>query len=75
MWYFYPAPVYPYPNPYQPPVVMVEQPPVAVVPPAPAPGAPQYWYYCPNPQGYYPYVADCSTPWQKVPATPGGAQR
>lgn len=56
-WYFYAAPVYPYPDPYVPPVV--------VAPPAtPA----QYWYYCPNPQGYYPYVPQCFAPWQPVPA-------
>ena len=30
----------------------------------------QVWYYCPNPQGYYPYVAQCYSGWQAVPATP-----
>ena len=55
-WYFYPAPVYPYPDPYVPPV--------AVAPP-PAPGP--YWYYCANPQGYYPYVPQCLVPWRPVP--------
>ena|SRR5215469_596900 len=61
-WYFYPAPVYPYPDPYVPPVVM----------PAPQPTpAPQYWYYCPNPAGYYPYVPACPTNWMAVPASPG----
>jgi hypothetical protein len=53
-WYFYPAPVYPYPNPYVPPVVVAPR--------------PNYWYYCPNPPGYYPYVPACPTPWQAVPA-------
>jgi hypothetical protein len=62
VWYFYPAPVYPYPDPYLPPLVSP--------PPAPAQAAPQYWYYCPNPAGYYPYVPQCSTDWQLVPATP-----
>ncbi len=63
VWYFYPAPVYPYPDPYLPPVV--------VAPPAPAPApAQQYWYYCSNPAGYYPYVARCATAWQPVPANP-----
>jgi hypothetical protein len=60
-WYWYPAPVYPYPDPYRPPVV--------VVPSAPAAGP--LWYFCPNPQGYYPYVANCPTPWQPVTPTPG----
>lgn len=54
-WYFYPAPVYPYPDPYVPPVV--DAPPPA-----------QSWYYCNNPPGYYPYVPQCSVPWQPMPA-------
>lgn len=58
-WYLYPSRVETYPDPYQPPVV--------VVPPAPAPT--QYWYYCANPVGYYPYVAQCLVNWQPVPAT------
>jgi hypothetical protein len=36
------------------------------VPPAVAPN-PTYWFYCGNPQGYYPYVPQCSVPWQQVP--------
>ena len=65
LWYPYAAPVYPYPNPYIPPAIIVEQaPPARSQPPA------QTWYYCPNPQGYYPYVPQCSAPWQAVPATP-----
>ncbi|MFA7268765.1 MAG: hypothetical protein WC073_05435 [Sterolibacterium sp.] len=60
VWYFYPAAVYPYPDPYQPPVVIVP----------PTETAPQYWYYCNNPAGYYPYVAQCSTGWQRVAANP-----
>jgi len=78
VWYLYSAPVYPYPDPYQPPVVMVEQPatvvapPVYAPPPAPvaAPAPAQYWYYCESPAGYYPYVSQCPSAWQKVPATP-----
>ena len=31
-------------------------------------GASQYWYYCTSPAGYYPYVNQCSVPWQTVPA-------
>lgn len=57
-WYLYPAPVYPYPDSYQPPIV--QAPPVN--------GPAQYWYYCNKPRGYYPYVAQCRTPWQAVPA-------
>jgi hypothetical protein len=28
----------------------------------------QDWYYCSDPAGYYPYVAQCNTGWQAVPA-------
>jgi surface antigen len=52
-WYFYPAPVYPYPDPYTPPGVAL------------APTA-QVAYYCGNPAGYYPAVAQCFMPWQMV---------
>ena len=27
----------------------------------------QPWYYCSNPPGYYPYIAQCYTQWQAVP--------
>ena len=57
IWYFYPAPVYPYPDPYLPPGAVVPL----------APGAQRFWYYCTNPAGYYPYVPQCGTPWQAVP--------
>jgi hypothetical protein len=64
-WYFYPQPIYPYPD-YVPPAVVVQQ-----APPVPS-GLPpaQNWYYCDNPKGYYPYVASCGTAWREVPATP-----
>ncbi|MEI8236950.1 MAG: hypothetical protein WCG11_07255 [Methylococcaceae bacterium] len=29
-----------------------------------------YWYYCTSPEGYYPYIKECSTDWQKVNPTP-----
>ena len=67
VWYFYPAPVYPYPDPYLPPVVVARPAPA----PAPAPvPVQQYWYYCRKPAGYYPYVPRCATAWQAVPASP-----
>lgn len=28
------------------------------------------WYYCHNPDGYYPYVKQCAENWQRVPAQP-----
>jgi hypothetical protein len=29
-------------------------------------GTTQYWFYCPDPAGYYPYVQNCSKPWMTV---------
>ena len=76
VWYAYPVPVYPYPDPLIP-SVMIEQNPSANAsagsPPVEQPvqtQAPQFWYYCQNPTGYYPYVPECQGGWQKVPATP-----
>ena len=61
LWYFYPSPVYPYPDPYTPPTVVVQQAPAySVVAP------PSYAYYCADPAGYYPYVAQCYMAWQRV---------
>jgi hypothetical protein len=65
-WYFYPAPVYPYPDPYIPPAVVTQ-----ASPAPPMPSSPQYWYYCPSAKGYYPYVAECPEGWRPVaPQTP-----
>jgi hypothetical protein len=68
-WYWYPRPVYPYPvyvPAYDDPNYVPEAgypPPQNVQPQA------QSWYYCANPQGYYPEVRDCDH-WQEVPASP-----
>ena len=67
-WFFYPQPVYPYPDPYN--YVPLQ---TVVVPPPTEPLAPQpqqYWYYCDSASGYYPYVATCPGGWRAVPATP-----
>jgi hypothetical protein len=32
-------------------------------------GNSQTWYYCSDPAGYYPYVTQCNTGWQAVPAS------
>jgi len=66
-WYFYPRPVYPYPNLYVPPVFVNAYP---VTPIAPGPAPTEYWYYCREAKGYYPYVPTCPGAWEKVPATP-----
>lgn len=60
--YYYPAPA-----------TVIQQPPVYVQP-APSSEEQQYWYYCQNPQGYYPYVKECPKGWMKVvpPAAPPG---
>lgn len=64
MWFLYPAPIYPYPDPYPPPTVMASAPPPEQ-PPV------QYWYYCPSLKAYYPYVASCPEAWmQVVPQAP-----
>jgi hypothetical protein len=60
-WYLYPDYVYPYPDPYAVPLVAIPAPPPS------AAGSP-YWYWCSNPTGYYPYVSQCSQPWQAVAA-------
>src|SRR5262245_44131853 len=41
-WYWYPAPIYPYPEPYTPPVVVQ----VPASPPAQPQNLPPTWYYC-----------------------------
>src|ERR1700730_3275725 len=33
------------------------------------PSSSQTWYYCWDPAGYYPYVTQCNTGWQAVPAS------
>jgi hypothetical protein len=46
-----------------PPVVLQQDPPVYV---QPEQEEPYYWYYCQDPQGYYPYVRNCPGGWMKV---------
>lgn len=64
-----------------PPIVVPAAPPVIVSPTPPvyiqqqeSPPATQsqthYWYYCTNPEGYYPYVKQCPGGWQRVDPTP-----
>ena len=72
----YPRPYFSYPYyPYYPPsiVTVPSSPPVYIERPAP-PVQQQfpagYWYYCNNPEGYYPYVADCPAGWRQVDPIP-----
>jgi hypothetical protein len=71
--YYYPPPAYYYPPAYYPPVVAAPAAqPVYVEqsPPQAAPPAEQSWYYCADSKTYYPYVKECRSPWQRVPARP-----
>jgi len=61
-YYGYPPTVVTVPT--SPPVYIQQAPPVAQQ------YHPGFWYYCSNPQGYYPYVKACLNRWQQVPPTP-----
>lgn len=69
-YYGYPYPyTYPYPYgypAYSPPVVE-GSPQTYIQQEAPAQ---QSWYYCQDPQGYYPYVRECPGGWQQVAPQP-----
>jgi hypothetical protein len=58
-WYFYDAPVYPYPD-YVSEYEYEE----------PSAYTGNSWYYCRDPEGYYPYVKHCYGSWEPVPAQP-----
>jgi len=60
-------PWYPYGYYQAPPVVVQPQPPTYV---QPEQTQENYWYYCQNPQGYYPYVQSCPSGWMKVVPQP-----
>ena len=34
-----------------------------------------YWYYCDNPKGYYPYISSCNGQWREVSPTPPAPPR
>jgi len=54
---------YPYRH-YPAPPIIVEQPTVYVQ--QPRQEKINYWYYCENPEGYYPYIKTCPGGWMKV---------
>ncbi|MEQ1529694.1 MAG: hypothetical protein ABL925_10280 [Methylococcales bacterium] len=67
----YYQPYYAYPpvitvQPSAPPPIYIERDPVPVAPPPPS----NYWYYCRNPEGYYPYVKQCQGNWEQVAPQP-----
>jgi hypothetical protein len=61
IWYWYPAAVYPYPS---------EISATAVYDYAPEGKSDESWYYCEDPEGYYPYVKTCNGEWKAVPIQP-----
>jgi hypothetical protein len=65
-WYFYDVPVYPYPgfvSDYYVDDDYYDYPDYAG-----QSGNAYSWYYCQNPPGYYPYIQNCKSQWQAVPA-------
>jgi len=68
--FWWPA-YYPWYYPYVTPEVVVRYaPPAGYLPPPNSPPAQQYWYHCGNPEGYFPYIRQCNSGWEQVPATP-----
>ncbi|MBL8497955.1 hypothetical protein ABF87_10065 [Nitrosomonas sp. JL21] len=66
--YYYP-PMYSYP----PTVIVPSTPPVYIQQETQrTPQPTNYWYYCRNPDGYYPYVKDCPGGWLPVSPQPPG---
>jgi hypothetical protein len=61
------------------PIAAPPPPPDAVPPAAAPPGAPTttgpWWYFCASPRGAYPYVRECPSGWERVPAVPTGPTR
>jgi hypothetical protein len=64
-WY-YPPPYY-YPAP-----VVIRSEPVNYIEQGVSQPADQgsWWYYCDTAKGYYPYVKECPSGWQRVPPAP-----
>ncbi|HEY8094862.1 MAG TPA: hypothetical protein VIE65_02055 [Methylobacter sp.] len=65
----YYSPYYAYPPavvavPAAPPVYIQQAPPVVQQNPS------GYWYYCNDPEGYYPYIKECPQGWQQVEPIP-----
>ena len=66
--YAYPGPDYGYPGPAMAPSgAYAEQ---GYAQAAPAPAQQQDWYFCAGSNAYYPYVRECPSGWQRVPAQP-----
>ncbi|HAM52592.1 MAG TPA: hypothetical protein DCP92_18540 [Nitrospiraceae bacterium] len=57
------GPYYPY---YSPPPYAAQQQSQVYVQQTQQPEEQSYWYFCTNPQGYYPYIKQCPKGWLKV---------
>jgi hypothetical protein len=55
---------------YAPQSVIVQQPSGEYVQAGPQLEEQDYWYFRPNPKGYYPYVKKCPNGWLKVVPSP-----
>lgn len=73
-WGGYGYPFYYPPYYYYPPTVIVPTTPPVYIQQQVQPVQPQtgYWYYCQNPDGYYPYVRNCPGGWLQVAPQPHG---
>lgn len=64
------SPFYDYPYYSPAPVIAVPPPPPTTYIEQSRPNSQEYpegyWYYCSEPQGYYPYVKDCHQEWQQI---------
>jgi len=61
--YYYPYYSYPY---YSTPPVVIQQSPSEYIQRDQQPAETEYWYYCPNPKGYYPDIQRCPNGWIKL---------
>lgn len=69
-WWYYPPPYY-----YSPYYPVVPAQPTTYIEQGSAPAADAgWWYYCDQSRGYYPYVRECPTGWQRVPPAPPPAK-
>jgi hypothetical protein len=67
VWGWPAYPPYPPAVVVSPPVVIAQPPPVYVERPAePTAPAAGFWYWCSDPQGFYPDVGECPAGWQPV---------
>jgi hypothetical protein len=72
-WPYYSYPYYPY---YSGPPVVIQQQPDTYIQKGTQDEEQIYWYYCNDPEGYYPYVKKCPKGWLKVmpDTTPEGEE-